>query len=69
MVREQVMVATDDDNVNDNEYEQSRRLRHHEQRTSSEVGAQLLPLGARTDHDGNFNLKHYVERKQYIGVK
>ena len=36
--------------VNDNE--QSRRLRHHEQRTSSEV-RELLPLGARIGHDGN----------------
>ena len=38
LVREQVMMATDDDNVND-------------------------------DDNGNFNLKHYVERKQYIGMK
>ena len=39
--------------VNDNDNEQSRRLRHHEQRTSSEARAQLLPLGARIGHDGN----------------
>ena len=38
LVREQVMMATDDDNVND-------------------------------DDNGNFNLKHYVERNQYIGMK